>query len=231
MPWTTSDIRSFGVSSELRTGRRAETGRRFGTRRPGRSAAAAMLAAILVFVAACGSAAPSTIPTTYTAVPIGPTAWPSGTVGQYGLRIDPSLLSLLPASVAALPLQEDAASEAGALGDKDLPNNFDGYAAAAIGIAGNDPDWLNLVIARRKASAQTPDFYVAWVEDFATGACSQANGVANSAQQTINGWTVDVSTCNGGPVVYTLSLDESVLVSMWGMGPRDLGRKLIENLH
>lgn len=209
----------------MRTGSGAGPGRR------SRSVAAAALAAILVFVAACGSAVPTTLPTTYTAVPIGPTAWPSGTVGQYGLRIDPSLLGRLPASVAALPLQEDAASEAGALGDKDLPNNFDGYAAAAIGVVGSDPDWLNVVIARRKPAAQTPDFYVSWVEEFATGACSQANGVADSSQQTINGWTVDVSTCNGGPVVYTLSLDETILVSMWGMGPRDLGRRLIENLH
>ena len=50
-------------------------------------------------------------------------------------------------------------------------------------------------------------------------------------QQTINDWIVDVSTCNGGPVVYTLVLArDDLLLSMYGMGPRDLGRKLIEAL-
>jgi hypothetical protein len=162
-------------------------------------------------------------------VPIGPTAWPSGTVGRYGLRIDPSLLGRLPASVAALPLVEDAASESGALDNADLANNFDGYAAASLGLI-SDPDWLYLAIGRRKPAAQTADFYAAWVDEYATGACSQANGVATSNRQTINEKFVDVSTCNGGPVVYTVSLGDDLLLSMYGMGPRDLGRMLIESL-
>jgi hypothetical protein len=69
------------------------------------------------------------------------------------------------------------------------------------------------------------------VDEYATGACSQAGGVASSSQQDINDWKVDVSTCNGGPLVYTLSLGKGLLLSMYGLGPRDLGRKLIESLH
>ncbi len=197
-----------------------------------RRAAAALLAVALVSVAACGTTSPTVALPTYTAVPIGPTIWPSGTVGQYGLKIDPSLLGRLPASVLALPLKEDPGSESGALQSADLPNTFDGYAAASIGIIGSDPDWLNVVIGRLKPDKQdNSDFYTAWVEQYATGACSQADGVASSGQQTINEWTVDVATCNGGPVVYTLPLGDGLLLSMWGMGPRDLGRKLIESLH
>jgi hypothetical protein len=183
----------------------------------------------MVFAAACGTEVATPTPPRYTAVPIGPTAWPSGTVGQYGLRIDPSLLGRLPASVGALPLKEDAASESGALDNADLPASLDGYAAASIGMIG-DTDWLYVVIARRKPDKLDADFYTAWVEQYATGACSQADGVASSDQQTIAEKTVDVSTCNGGPVVYTVSLEDGLLVSMWGMGPRDLGRKLIEAL-
>jgi hypothetical protein len=183
----------------------------------------------MVCIAACGVGPATPPPPRYTAVAIGATAWPSGTVGHYGLRIDPSLLGRLPASVWALPLKEDAASESGALDNADLANSFDGYAAASIGFV-TDPDFLYLVIGRRKPDKLDADFYTAWVEQYATGACSQANGVASSDQQTINEKTVDVSTCNGGPVVYTVSLEDGLLLSMWGMGPRDLGRKLIEAL-
>lgn len=183
-------------------------------------------------VAACGVSPPTAAPPPYTAVPIGPTVWPSGTVGRYGLRIDPSLMAKLPASVGALALVENAGIETQVLDDADLASSFDGYAAASIGSLG-DPDWLYVAIGRLKPDKQNnADFYTAWVEEYATGACSQAEGVApNAGQQTINEKIVDVSTCNGGPVVYTLALGNGLLLSMYGLGPRDLGRKLIESLH
>jgi hypothetical protein len=193
--------------------------------------AAGLVAAAILVLAACGSTGPTPAGPTYTAVAIGATPWPNGTVGQYGLRIDPTLLHRLPSSVLALPLREDAASEAGALGDVNLPNNFDGYAAASIGIAGSDPDWLNVVIGHLKPAAQTPDFYQAWVSEYATGACSQANGVSSSYQETINDWNVDVATCGGGLTVYTAALGDNLILSMWGMGPKDLGRKLLQSLN
>lgn len=211
------------MNSELRRAHSGPTAHR---------AAAALLAVALVSVAACSVSSPTpTPPPRSTTVPIGPTIWPSGTVGQYGLRIDPSLMGKLPSSVGGLALQEDPGSESGALTDANLPNTFDGYAAASIGLVGNT-DWLYVAIGRLKPDKQNnADFYTAWVVEYATGACSQADGVASSSQQMIGDWTVDVSTCNGGPVVYTLSLGSGLLLSMWGMGPHDLGRKLIESLH
>jgi hypothetical protein len=138
----------------------------------------------------------------------------------------------LPASVGALALVEDPGIEMQVLDDADLANSFDGYAAASIGVIGA-ADWLYVAIGRLKPDKQNnADFYTAWVEEYATGACSQAEGVApNGGQQDIHDWKVDVSTCNAGPVVYTLSLGNGLLLSMYGMGPRDLGRKLIESLH
>jgi hypothetical protein len=186
---------------------------------------------VVVFVAACGISPPTVAPPAYTAVPVGPTVWPSGTVGRYGLRIDPSLMGKLPASVGALAIVENPGIESQVLDDADLANSFDGYAAASIGSL-DDPDWLYIAIGRLKPDKQNnADFYLAWVDEYATGACSQAGGVASSSQQDINDWKVDVSTCNGGPLVYTLSLGKGLLLSMYGLGPRDLGRKLIESLH
>ena len=200
----------------------------------------ATLVAIAILVAACAPSSPTIPPPTATAIPIRPptataipirqTPWPSGTVGQYGLRIDPSLLGRLPSTVEALYLVEDATSEQQDMASADLAKYFSSYAAAAIGQVG-ETNWLNVAIGTLKLEGQTADFYTSWVGEYATGACSQADGVASTNQETINGWTVDTATCAGGIVVYMLMLDGQTLLSMWGMGPRDLGRKLITGLH
>jgi len=187
------------------------------------------LLAVAVAAAACSPAGPTPEPQ-YTAVPIGATPWPSGTTGQYGLHIDPSLLGKLPRSVDAEPLVEDVDSESVALDSADLARTFDGYAAATIGAVG-DANWLKLAIGHFQAANQTPDVYSAWVDQYATGACSQADGVSSTAQSTINDWLVDVATCGGGPTDYTLSLGGGVVLSMFGYGPRDLGRQLIGALY
>lgn len=187
------------------------------------------LAAIAIAATACGPGA--TPSPRYTAVPIGATPWPSGTTGQYGLHIDPSLLAKLPATVEAFPLVEDAASESLALDNADLAKTFDGYAAAAIGMVGNDENWLNVVIGHFKPESQTPDVQASWVDDYATGACSQANAVSGTGQETINDWIVYKATCGGGPIVYTVVLGKGLILSMFGGGPRDLGRALIEAIY
>ena len=186
-----------------------------------------MLAIVAAIAAGCGSV--SATPFT-TEVPIGPTAWPSGTTGQYGLHIDPSLLGRLPRNVAAYPLAENAGDEMAALADADLARTFDNYAVASIGVI-SDANWLQLVIGHLRPETQTPDIYTAWVSEYATGACSQADGVSGTNQTTINDWIVDVSTCAGGPTVYTLSLGNGTILSMFDLGPKDLGRVLIESLN
>jgi hypothetical protein len=189
----------------------------------------ALITAIAVAGAACNGAGPT--PTSrYTVVPIGATAWPSGTTGQYGLHIDPSLLARLPKSVVAKPLVEDAESESVAMDNADLAKTFDGYASAKIGEIGDD-NWLKLVVGHFRIANQTPDVYSAWVDQYAAGACSQADGVSSTTQQTINDWFVDVATCGGGPIVYTLSPSEGVVLSMFEFGPRQLGRQLIVALY
>ncbi len=194
-----------------------------------RTALAGAVAVIALAVAACGQAGATGTPTE-TQIPFGPTPWPSGTTGQYGLHIDPSLLGLLPRTVDAYQIVESGDLEKAALDDADLARTFDNYAAASIGMIGED-NWLQLVIGHLRADAQTPDVYTSWVSDYATGACSQADGVSGSSQPTISDWIVDVATCAGGPVVYTLSLGKGTILSMYGLGPRDLGRKLIASLY
>ena len=195
------------------------------------SRAAAILAALTIVAAVAAGCGPAPTGTpNETEIAPGPTTWPSGTTGQYGLHIDPSLLGLLPRNVGAHPLAEDVGSEMAALDDADLAKTFDNYAAASIGLIG-DVDWLQLVIGHPRPETQTADVYTAWASEYATGACSQASGVSGSSQTTINDWVVDVSTCAGGPIVYTLTLGNGTILSMFDLGPKDLGRMLINQLN
>jgi hypothetical protein len=195
-----------------------------------------VLAALLVAslaVAACGWTGPTPAPQSSDR-PIGATPWPAGPIGQYGLHIDPSLLARLPQTISALPLVEDAYSESSDMDNADLAKNFDSFAAASIGQIA-DADWLEVAIGQFKPAMQSPDVwpdeYASWVEQYATGACSQADAVSGTGKQQIGDWTVDVSTCAGGVVVYTLPLGNGEVLSMFGAGARDLGRKLIQILY
>ena len=189
------------------------------------------MALLMIGGAAVAACSPAESPTPFaTEFPIGPTPYPSGTIGQYGLHIDPSLLGKLPRSVDAYVLQEDALDENQAMDNKDLANSFDGYAAASIGQPG-DTNWLTLVIGHVKSSVTFADFYPDWVSQYDTGACSQADAVASTGQSTIGGWIVDTATCGGGLDVYSLSLGDGLVLSMFGGGSAQLGTKLIESIY
>jgi hypothetical protein len=185
----------------------------------------AALAVAAVALAGCAGAAASPTPT-YTAVPIGPTAWPSGTTGQFGLRIDPSLLGKLPAHAGALPIKEDPGSEAAVLDDADAARTLDRYVAASAGDIGG-ADWLQIAIGHFKPDSQNGDVYSAWVEQYANGACSQAGYVSGTDQQQIGDFTVDISTCGGGITVYTFLRGDGIVISMYELGPKHIGRALI----
>ena len=191
--------------------------------------AAATLAVAAIALTGCAGSGASPTPT-YTAVPIGPTAWPSGTTGQYGLKIDPSLLGKLPAHAGALPVKEDPGSEATVLDDADAAKTIDRYVAASAGGL-LDPDWLNIAVVHFKTESQNEDVYSNWVEQYAKGACSQASGVSGTDQQDIGDFRVDITTCAGGITVYTFQRGDWVVISMYELGPKHIGRALIAAIY
>jgi hypothetical protein len=186
------------------------------------------LAVSAVAVAGCGGASATPTPGP-TSVAIGATPWPAGTVGQYGLRIDPSLIKRLPIAVGGVALTEDAGAEAVAMDDKVLSAELDRYAAAMAGdiLA---PNFVRIEIVQFKPESQTPDVYSQWIDDYATSACANAGAVGDVSQDQINGWLVDVSTCTEGVIVYSLSLGDGQYLSMFSNGPKDLGKLLLSNL-
>ena len=116
-----------------------------------------------------------------------------------------------------------------ALDDLAYSSAFTSYYAARI----NDvtaPNWLLVTLEERKPDAQNEEFYAQWRDSWFAASCSQAEGLESTATETINDLTVDVGTCKGGVVSYVLALDGGVLVSMMDLGPRRLGRQLIQGI-
>lgn len=197
---------------------------------------AAALLVLATGAAGCGTntVAPSpTLPAPrvqQTAVPLMPTPWPNGTTGSFGLRIDPSLLSNIPTVVGGNPLVEQTDIEILAMNQPQYATAFSGYYVAGLGTI-TDLNWLEVAIGERKTDAVDQAFYTSWRDDWFQSACSQAGGIASTAQESINDWNVDVATCVGGVDAYTLALDNGVIVSIMDLGPRRLGRQLIQGIN
>jgi hypothetical protein len=165
-----------------------------------------------------------------TEVPIEPTPWPNGTIGAYGLRIDPSLMSNIPSIVGGNPLVEDVLVEDAALDDPQYADSFSAFYVARVGMV-SDLNWVQVSLGALKTAAQTDDFYTAWRDDWFKAACSQADGIGVTGKDSLNDWQVDVASCNGGVNAYTLNLNDGILVSIVDFGPRRLGRQLISGIN
>ena len=207
---------------------------------PAAVASLAMLAVVAAVVAGCNYSvvvqSPTPVPTgtdtrpgLASQVPLEPTPWPNGTTGAYGLRIDPSLMSNIPAVVGGNPLVEDVLVESSALDDSHYAAAFSSFYVAHIGMI-TDANFVQVGIAALKSDAQRQDFYTTWRDDWFKASCSQADGIASTTVERINDWPVDVATCNGGVDAYTLSLDNGVILSIVDLGPRRLGRQLIQGI-
>ena len=172
----------------------------------------------------------NTRPGIATEIPLEPTPWPNGTLGKYGLRIDPSLLSNIPSVVGGNALVEDVVTESAALDDPQYAQAFSAYYAAHIGFI-TDANFVQVGIAALKVDAQTDAFYTEWRNDWFQAVCSQADGVGSTAAERINDWPVDDATCKGGVRAYTVNLGNGILLSIVDVGPRRLGRELIQGIN
>ncbi len=198
---------------------------------------AAAFGLVVVAVAACSSstvvptAPPDTgRPAVVTDAPIAPTPWPNGTTGKYGLRIDPRLAGQLPSSVGGNPLVEDTFAEIDAMGESQYGASFDAMYIAQVGEP-TDLNWVQATVATVKGGAIGDEFYASWRDAWYKLVCTQAGGLASSSRETINDWQVDIGLCSGGARAYVLELDNGVLLSLVDVGPRQLGRELIQALN
>lgn len=103
--------------------------------------------------------------------------------------------------------------------------------AAALAVDPESGDLVYAALVRLRPGAMSDAFYRDWRDSFDEGACSQAGGVAGHAEAELAGRQTFIGTCEGGLRTYHVWLRNSgVLASVWSVGERRLGERLVEGL-
>jgi hypothetical protein len=202
---------------------------------------AAMLVVVLS-VMACGPApadtatpqasppvasAPTTpAPTLGPTDPPGPSATPASPGS--GVVEDLSLLSLVPADVAGVPVRPETVAYAEAASDPAFAANVE---AAAFFVAVDASDLASGVVAQLRPGVFSEGFFRDWRDSYNEGACAQAGGVAGNAEAELGGRTVYITSCAGGLLAYHAHVeDRGVIVSLISVGERRFGEQLMKGI-
>lgn len=196
---------------------------------------AAPILAIAVLTAACSPAASasptSMVPGVTPAATIEASPVVSSTPGTTpAVELDPSLLAVLPSTIAGFAMAESPEAEAAAREDPQLAV-VGSAMVAGIAVDASAGEFVYAVVVRLKAGAMNDAVFRDWRDSYDQGACSQANGVAGNAQTEIDGRTVYIGTCGGGVRTYHVWIeDKGLLVSASSVGDRRLGELLMNSL-
>jgi hypothetical protein len=196
------------------------------------------VAAAVLVVAACGSnasppPAASSFPAllTPTTSPTGssPASAPPATSGASPIPTDDALLDLLPAKLDGLNRQVDPSVDASIAADPDLARLARSFATALyIDPSTSEFAYASVVRLRRELSADESRSYR---DSFDAAACSQAGGLARTAEAAIGGHQTFIGTCAGGVRTYHVELDDGAMIlSMSEAGDRRLAELLIGGL-
>lgn len=190
-----------------------------------------VLAAVAALVlGACGpgpTSGPSSVATTGPGGVGPPVTLPPGATPL--VRIDTSLLAVLPEEVGGLSVLESAEAEGDAQANGSLASLSDGV-AGALAIDPGTADFVLADVVRLRANAMSDAVFQAWRDTFDKGVCLDS-GVIGRAQARIGGRTVFVGTCgNGFRTYHTWIQDKNLLVTASAGGKRELGRLLFEAL-
>jgi len=217
----------------------------------GAAAVALVLTALLVGVAGCGAAGPSSVgpgsaaasglgsASTPLAAASGVTAVPSPASllpGPATLAVDPSLLALLPTTIDGLSLDAapDAAAEIAA--DPSLGGSASAV-AVGIAIASADPaatgipstdDFAVVTLVKLRPGTFSEAFFRDWRDSHDVTACAPAGGIMGHAQATLGDRPTFIATCRQGVRIHHVHLVEpDVLVAVTSLGDRRLGERLV----
>lgn len=192
----------------------------------------ALLALTVVALTSCIPPRPSPTPPPPTATPtstLGPTASATAAV-----VVDPSLLDLIPDTVAGVPVQEDEATAAQIAGEPSIAPFVSAIAvAAAFGPPSTDAitDYVVVTVARLKPGRFGDLFFRGWRDTFDAAVCGQAGDVDGHAEAEIGGRQTFIGTCSGGVHTYHVYLpDQDVIVSLQGAGDGRFGERVIEGV-
>ena len=161
------------------------------------------------------------------ASPSSPATASGSAGGSPSVRIDPSLLAVLPTDVGGLAVTEDPQTEALDASDPSHAADLDAIARAVVA----NPSTSDLGVAsvvRLRQGVFSDGYYRSWRETFDQGVCSRAGGVAGSAETVIGGRQAFVGHCSEGVLTYHVYLpDRNLIVSVMSLGDARLGEKLV----
>ena len=203
-----------------------------------------LLAAVLVLLAGCDGGTAATTPSA--ARPITPSpgssaeaSAPLGTPAatasapaatrSSALRIDPTLLDLLPREVDGHEVAESPEVEAADAADPTIPREVDALAAAFVHDDALN-NWAVATVVQLRPGVLSDGFYASWRRTWDEGACEPAGGVTGSASSTIGGRPVEIGRCAGGVNTYHVRLGGDRLVSITAFGDGRYGEQLLANL-
>ena len=212
-------------------------------------ALAALLAAVLtaIFVVACGSTAstsssagsePSSggpgatgVPGTAAPVPsLGAPPSPTPPDDSTPIAIDPTLLELLPATVAEIPVVEDLDVAGEALADPAISRIATGV-DAAVAVDTGTGNLVTAWVVRLRDGAFGEELYRQWRDSYDEGACTAGGGILGRAQADLNGRNTYVTSCVTALRTYHVWLEEQeVVISASSIGDGRFGELLLTNL-
>lgn len=148
--------------------------------------------------------------------------------GAPAVTVDPTLLAILPATVAGLAVSP--VPDPTGLTDPALVASVDRIAQAfVVDPASGDFAYASIVVLRPGVFGDA--FFRSWRDSFDDGACSQAGGVAGHAEAQIGGRTAYIGRCDGGVLTYHVRLeDRDAIVSVSSLGETHLGEQVLAGL-
>ncbi len=202
---------------------------RIGTRRP-----AVVGLALAVALGACSatepSAPPGSTPTDFGTPPSDDRS-PDPAESPRAVVIDPNLLTVLPATIAGLPVTESPEGDESAQTEPALVK----LATAAVGAVAVDTGTTDLayaLVVKLRPEALTDSTFRDWRDSYDEGTCGGASAVVGHAEMPVAGRTVFIGTCSGGLRTYHVWIRaKDLLLSVSSLGPRKLGELLLAELH
>jgi hypothetical protein len=149
---------------------------------------------------------------------------------------DPTLLDLVPAAAAGATLTYDPATTASVAADPSLARDISYLATGLARPANAAPDDPNIAIVNavrvRDPGSANDAWFRDWRDTYDKAACAQAGGVARNAQFDVDGLVVFVGACANGAFTYHVRIgDGAIVLSITSIGPFDLGRRIVQQLH
>ena len=204
---------------------------------------AASTLAVLVLVMACipprlgpTPTPPSTPPPleTPSATASPQSQGPTGGSPGSGVTVDPTLLAVLPSTIAGVAITPDPTTAGDIAAEGSIAPWVSAIAlATAFGppATGTTTDYVVITVAKLRPGTFSDVFFRGWRDTFDQAVCAQAGGVAGNAETDIGSRHTFIGTCHGGVHTYHVHLaTQDLIVSMQGAGDGGWPEQIVQGL-